>query len=152
MIGPFGYDADLSRSFFCGPGRPTAHQRRLYCVARDALEHNLGLIRSGVAFREMSENAFRLPEEFRAQQMAMTWHGVGLYGQWPTIAGYGHYRADAHLDGVVQLGMVLCCESYVGAIGGLEGVKLEQQVLVTETGYQLLTTFPFEDELLGRQL
>jgi hypothetical protein len=29
-------------------------------------------------------------------------------------------------------------------------VKLEQQVLVTDSGYELLTTFPFEEELLGR--
>ncbi len=151
MIGPFGYDADISRSFFCGPGRPTAQQRRLYGVAFEQLQHNLALIRPGRAFREMSEAGFRLPEEFYAQQMPMTWHGVGLYGQWPTIVGPGWYRPDSGLDGVVEPGMVLCCESYVGAVGGLEGVKLEQQVVVTETGYELLTTYPFEDDLLGRE-
>jgi Xaa-Pro aminopeptidase len=42
----------------------------------------------------------------------------------------------------------VCVESYFGAENGVEGVKLEQQVLVTRTGYQLLSTFPFEDELL----
>jgi Xaa-Pro aminopeptidase len=31
-------------------------------------------------------------------------------------------------------------------------VKLEQQFLVTEQGYQLLTTFPFEDDLLGHEI
>jgi hypothetical protein len=36
----------------------------------------------------------------------------------------------------------------MGEVGGLEGVKLEQQILVTETGYQLLSTFPFEETLL----
>jgi len=152
MIGPFGYDADISRAFFCGPGRPSAEQRRLYRTAYEQLQHNLALVRPGRAFREMSELAFRLPEAFWPNQMAMTWHGVGLYGQWPTIVGYKHYKPDSGLDGVVQPGMVLCCESYVGAVGGLEGVKLEQQLAVTEDGYELLTTFPFEDELLGREL
>lgn len=150
MIGPFGYDADISRSFFCGPGRPSAEQRRIYGTAFEQLQHNLALIKPGAAFREMSEKGFRLPEEFYPQQMPMTWHGVGLYGQWPTIVGPGWYKPDTGLDGELAPGMVICCESYVGAVGGLEGVKLEQQVLVTETGYELLTTFPFEEELMGR--
>ncbi len=47
--------------------------------------------------------------------------------------------------------MVLCVESYIGAEDGLEGVKLEQQVLVTETGNELLSTFPFDDDLLMRE-
>jgi Xaa-Pro dipeptidase len=148
MIGPFGYDADISRSFLCPPGRPTDRQLRLYGVAWDQLHHNLELIRPGASFREMSEKAFRLPDEFRAQQMAMTWHGVGLCGQWPTIVGPGHYKPDAHLDGIIEPNMVLCCESYVGAIGQAEGVKLEQQILVTGRGYRLLSSFPFEDTLL----
>ncbi len=150
MIGPFGYDADISRSFFCGPGRPSAGQRHIYGVAFEQLQHNLSLIQPGAAFREMSEKGFKLPEEFYAQQMPMTWHGVGLYGQWPTIVGPGWYKPDSGLDGELAPGMVICCESYVGAEGGLEGVKLEQQVLVTETGYELLTTFPFEEDLMGR--
>ena len=48
--------------------------------------------------------------------------------------------------------MTLCVESYMGEVGGDEGVKLEQQVLVTETGCELLTSFPFEDSLLDRQI
>ena len=33
-----------------------------------------------------------------------------------------------------------------------QGVKLEQQFVVTERGYELLTTFPFEEDLLGREI
>lgn len=152
MIGPFGYDADISRSFFCGPGRPSSAQRRIYGLAYEQLLHNLELIRPGAEFREMSEQAYLPPEDVRVQQMSMTWHGVGLCGQWPTIVGRGHYRPESGLDGVLEPGMTLCCESYVGAAGGIEGVKLEQQVLVTETGYELLSMFPFEEALLGREV
>ena len=45
--------------------------------------------------------------------------------------------------------MTLCGESYIGAEDGTEGVKLEQQMLVTETGTELLSTFPFEQALLA---
>jgi hypothetical protein len=45
--------------------------------------------------------------------------------------------------------MTFCIESYIGEENGKEGVKLEQQVLVTRHGCQLLSTFPFEEQLGG---
>jgi hypothetical protein len=44
--------------------------------------------------------------------------------------------------------MTLCVESYIGEQGGAEGVKLEQQCLVTDSGLEPLSHFPFEDRLL----
>ena len=41
--------------------------------------------------------------------------------------------------------MTICLESYIGEAGGAEGVKLEEQVLVTETGCEALSRYPFED-------
>jgi Xaa-Pro dipeptidase len=151
MVGPFGYDADISRTFFCGPGRPSAEQRRLYRIAWDQLHHNLDLIRPGAGFEEISERAYALPDEFQHRQFSMIWHGIGLCGQWPTIVGRG-FHATHGQAGIVQPGMTLCCESYVAAHDGFEGVKLEQQFVVTEQGYELLTTFPFDDDLIGREI
>ena len=45
--------------------------------------------------------------------------------------------------------MTLCVESFIGEAGRGEGVKLEQQVLITETGIELLSQFPFEEALLA---
>jgi Xaa-Pro aminopeptidase len=36
----------------------------------------------------------------------------------------------------------------MGEVGAPEGVKLEQQVLVTETGFELLSRFQLERDLL----
>ena len=44
--------------------------------------------------------------------------------------------------------MVLCIESYVGAVGETDGVKLEEQVVVTEDGYEQLTTYPLDERLM----
>jgi Xaa-Pro aminopeptidase len=44
--------------------------------------------------------------------------------------------------------MVLCVESYVGEPGGKDGVKLEEQVLITAQGAVKLSAFPFDDALL----
>ena len=45
--------------------------------------------------------------------------------------------------------MVLCVEAYIGEVNGLEGIKLEDQVLITEDGYENLTNFPFENNLIN---
>ena len=43
--------------------------------------------------------------------------------------------------------MVVSVESYLGETGGTEGVKLEQQVLITATGAEVLSRTPFEDSI-----
>ena len=45
--------------------------------------------------------------------------------------------------------MVLCIESYVGAVGETDGVKLEQQVLVTDEGHEQLSTYPYDERLMS---
>ena len=44
--------------------------------------------------------------------------------------------------------MTICVESYVGEPGGAEGVKLEEQVLLTADGAVPLSTYPFEEDFL----
>ena len=44
--------------------------------------------------------------------------------------------------------MTLCVESFIGEEGGREGVKLEEQVIITEHGVELLSSYPFELDML----
>ena len=44
--------------------------------------------------------------------------------------------------------MTLCVESYIGTSGGHEGVKLEEQILITEDGHEKLTNYPLQLEFL----
>jgi len=62
---------------------------------------------------------------------------------------YPNDFVEGAFDAVLQPGMVLCVEAYIGEVGGLEGIKLEDQVLVTENGHENLTNFPFEKELIN---
>ena len=59
-----------------------------------------------------------------------------------------HQPDNPILAGVVEPGMVFSVESYVGARNGHEGFKLEQQILVTENGSELLSDMEFKDYLL----
>jgi len=147
MVGPFGYCADVSRTFFCGPGRPSEAQRRLYKLAYEEIQHNMSLVKAGVAFRELTEKAYRQADEYIPNRYMLLAHGIGLCDEYPSI----YYRQDVEkygFDGVLEENMTICIESYVGAAGGKEGVKLEHQILVTAKGCEVLSKFPFEEELL----
>ncbi|MFZ8507301.1 aminopeptidase P family protein, partial [Staphylococcus aureus] len=53
------------------------------------------------------------------------------------------------LAGCVEPGMIICVESYVGSARSGQGVKLEDQLLVTESGTETLSRYRFDDRLLG---
>lgn len=148
VVGCYGYYADFSRTFHSGPKAPTRTQRDLYKAAYDQLHHNMGVLRAGMTFREYADQAWSIPQKYFANRYYLSAHGVGMTGEYP----YLYHRADfpdAGYDGTIEPGMTICVESYIGEDGGAEGVKLEQQVLVTATGIELLSRFPFEESLLA---
>ncbi|MGH6945767.1 MAG: M24 family metallopeptidase, partial [Kiloniellales bacterium] len=150
-IGCFGYYSDFSRTFHCGPGRPSGRQRELYRRAYEQVQHNMSIIRPGMTFREVAERAWPIPERYFDRRYPSIIHGTGMHGEAPFIAHKADFGEFAG-EGVIEPGMVLSIESYIGEVGGEEGVKLEEEVVVTERGVELISTFPFEEELLGREL
>lgn len=151
MIGCFGYYSDFSRTFRCGPGRPTAYQKALYRMAYDQVQHNIAIIKPGLSFREVADKAWKIPERFVEQRYTSVMHGVGMHGETPFIAHAMDFATYGR-EGTLEPGMVVSVESYIGEKGGSEGVKLEEEVLITETGPKVISRFPFEDELLGTEV
>ncbi|MEQ9053171.1 MAG: Xaa-Pro peptidase family protein [Roseovarius confluentis] len=147
VVGCHGYYSDFSRTFHSGPGKPSVTQRELYKVAHEQVHHNMGILRPGMTFRDYADAAWDIPEQYYANRYYLSAHGCGMTGEYPYLYHHGDFP-DAGYDGVIEPGMTLCVESYIGAEGGTEGVKLEQQVLITQTGVELLSRFPFEDDLL----
>jgi Xaa-Pro aminopeptidase len=147
-IGCFGYYSDFSRTFRCGPGRASAYQKTLYKMSFDQVKHNIDIIAPGVSFREIAERAWSIPERFVDQRYTSVMHGVGMHGETPFIAHAMDFQAYGR-EGTLEPGMVVSVESYIGEKGGPEGVKLEDEVLVTDKGPVLISRFPYEEELLG---
>lgn len=148
LIGPYGICADLSRSWLVGDAEPTAEQKQLYQLAYEHIQTNMALLKPGVSFRELTEQSHRLPPEYRDQRYGVIMHGVGLCDEYPSIRYPEDYAGHGY-DGFLQAGMTLCVEAYVGAVGGKQGVKLEDQVLITENGFENLTRYPFEAKMLA---
>jgi len=145
MIGPNGYFADISRTVVCG-GRATRAQKRLYRLAVQEIEHNLRLIRPGVSLTDFQARAYVPDEAFHQEAYTVVIHAVGMCDEAPKVTPI--FRGPTPYDGMLEENMVLCVESYMGEAGGAEGVKLEQQVLVTADGYELLSTLPWDAALL----
>jgi Xaa-Pro dipeptidase len=147
VVGCHGYYSDFSRTFHVGPDKPTPLQRELYCTAYEQVHFNIELIKPGVSFKEYANKAWDIPDCFFDNRYYLSSHGVGMTGEYPYLYHRADYN-DAGYDGIIEPGMTICVESYIGEKDGGEGVKLEQQVLVTETGNRLMSQFPFEDNLL----
>lgn len=141
MIGPYGYCADLSRSWTCGYTPLTGGQRTIYGRALDQVTHNLSLIKAGVSFAEFNEKSWQIPVENQPYRYSLAVHGVGMADEWPVIPLHPDFES-AHA-GQFEAGQVVCVESLMAA-EGTESVKLETQVLVTENGVERLDTFPWE--------
>lgn len=146
LIGPYGYCADLSRSWICGNARPDDRQRDLYRVAYEQVAHNVDLLRPYLSFFDFAAESFDPPDRYRANRYSVILHGVGLCDEYPAV----FYPEDATFayDGQFLPGMMVSVESYVGEAGGPDGIKLEEQVLITDTGVEPISTFPFDASFL----
>ena len=142
MIGPYGYCADLSRSWACGYTPMSATQRRLYDIALDQIYHNLDLVRPGTSFDEFNRKSWRIPEAHVPYRYSLAVHGVGMADEWPVVPLHVDWGSGA-MSGQFEPGQGGCVESLI-AEEGSESIKLETQVLVTDAGAERLDSFPFE--------
>jgi Xaa-Pro aminopeptidase len=135
-----GYCCDLTRTVSIGPPSPEA--RRLYIAVYDAHQAAIAAIRPGVESTAVDAAARRVLEA-RGLGEAFghgTGHGLGLeIHEEPRIT---RPRPDVPSVPLVP-GMVFTVEP--GAyLAGFGGVRIEDDVLVTDTGCEVLTSVPRE--------
>jgi Xaa-Pro aminopeptidase len=135
-----GYCVDLTRMAGVGPLR--AESERLVAAVHEAQAAALAAIRPGVAGSAVDAAARSLLDArgFGAAFLHSTGHGLGLeVHEAPRLA-----RVDAGAPGIsdtLEVGMVCTVEpgAYVEDIGG---ARLEDDILVTSGGFELLTHAP----------
>ncbi|WP_172670764.1 Xaa-Pro peptidase family protein [Labrenzia sp. DG1229] len=147
-LGYLHYAVDFSRTFLCGDRAASLRQKDLYSLAHDQLHHNAMLLGPGVSYEEFARAAWPIPAEYRGHGYYCLGHGLGLCGEFPYVPHYFD-GVPYVFEGCFEPGMVICIESYIGAEAGSEGVKLEDQYLITETGAERMTTYPFCEALLA---
>jgi Xaa-Pro aminopeptidase len=160
------YTADVTRTMPID-GRFTDDQRRVYQAVLDAQEAGLAAVRPGNTFRDVHAAAIRVVAE-RLVEWGMLPEGVdvettlgdegGHHRRW-MVHGTSHHlgidvhdcaqaRREAYLDGELRPGMVLTVEPGLyfksddelvpASLRGI-GVRIEDDVLVTEDGHENLS-------------
>ncbi len=148
LIGSYGICIDTSRSWWIGDRKPRPDMIYAMQHAHEHIMTNMEMIKPGVMIPELTANCHVLDDKFQAQKYGCLMHGVGLCDEWPLVAYPDKAMAGA-FDYPLEPGMVLCVEAAVGEVGGDFTIKLEDQVLVTEDGFENLTTYPFDKALMG---
>jgi len=132
-----GYHSDMTRTV--AVGRPTDELRRVYNAVLEAEEAAVAAVKPGVRAEDLDTLARGILErhgllEAFAHSLG---HGVGLN----IHEGPGLRKGS---EDVLESGMVITVEpgAYLPGVGG---VRIEDLVLVTEAGYEVLSHTPKED-------
>lgn len=148
LIGCYGMCVDISRSWWIGEQAPRPDMVDAMKLARDHIRENSSLLKPGLSFRDLIQQSHRLPDLYQKQKYGLMMHGVGLCDEWPTIA-YPDQYVEGAFEYHFEPGMVVCVEALISPEGGDFSIKLEDQVLITDTGYETLTRYPLDPRLLG---
>ena len=148
LIGSYGICVDISRTWWIGDRKPRQDMIDAMLHGIEHIRTNMEMIRPGARIEDISRNCHRLHDKFQNLKYGCLMHGVGLCDEWPLVA-YPDQMVPGAFDYELEPGMVLCVEVLLSEEGGDFSIKLEDQVLVTGTGYENLTTYPFDAVLMG---
>lgn len=144
-----GYKTCYYRTFCCG--KSTQEQRDVYEEARAMMYESMKYIKAGNTTKDVAKGWPQSPQywgydEWKKTSGLALAHGIGL-----TLHEFPMFRPQTELGeptAVLEEGMVLAVETWAGSKKrDTFGVRLEECVVVTKDGYELLTKYPV-DELI----
>ena len=146
LVCSYGICVDISRTWWIGDDKPRADMIEAMNIGVEHIQTNMDMLKPGVTIPELTANCHRLPEKYQKLKYGCLMHGVGLCDEWPLVA-YPDKAVAGAFDYALEPGMTLCVEALIGEDGGDFSIKLEDQVLITEDGYENLTKYPFDPAL-----
>lgn len=147
LIGCYGFCVDISRTWWIGEERAPQPMRDAHAHALEHIADHKARLRPGISIRELTFGGHVLRPEFQRQKYSCKMHGVGLCDEWPLVP-YPDGWSEGAWEAVLEPGMTLCVEALVSPEGGDFSIKLEDQVLITETGCETLTRYPWDERFL----
>ena len=148
LVGCYGMCSDISRTFWIGDGDPRPDMIEDYRLGVEHILSNMSHLKPGVTLRELMETCHELPPIYQKQKYSCFGHGVGLCDEWPHL-DYPDHWVDGRFEYALEPGMTLCIEALISREGGDFSIKLEDQVVITETGYENITNYPWDEKLMG---
>jgi Xaa-Pro aminopeptidase len=145
-----GYRTCYYRTFAVGSA--SVAQRDAYTVSRDYMDQAIALVKPGATTADIvsvwpDAQEFGFPNEEAAFALQYG-HGVGL-----SIWEKPIFSKLVSLDHpeTLEEGMVFALETYWPAADGWSAARIEEELVVTADGCELITKFPAEDLLVAGQ-
>ena len=148
LVGAYGICIDISRTWWIGDQSPRPDMIEAMKCGIEHINYNMSLLKPGVTIPELIEKSHRLPDQYQDLKYGCMMHGVGLCDEWPLVA-YPDQQVPGAFDYALEPGMTLCVEALISPQGGDFSIKLEDQVLITENGFENLTQYPHDRALTG---
>ncbi len=148
LVGSYGMCVDISRTWWVGDQKPRQDMIDAMKHGHEHIMTNMEMLKPGVSFKDLVHGGHQLNPNFDRLKYGCKMHGVGLCDEWPLIA-YPDKYVEGAFEYELEAGMVLCVEALISPDGGDFSIKLEDQVLITEDGYENLTSYPFDPALMG---
>jgi Xaa-Pro aminopeptidase len=143
-----GYRTCYYRTFAVGSASPA--QNDAYKRAREYMDRAIALVRPGATTADIvsvwpTAQEFGFPDEEAAFALQYG-HGVGL-----SIWEKPIFSRLVSLDHpeVLEEGMFFALETYWPSADGIGAARIEEEVVVTATGCEVVTKFPAEDLLIA---
>lgn len=135
-----GYAADLTRTYI--KGEPTKRQRLVHDIVREVQQFEIGLMKPGANFIASEREARQFyGEKLRELGLVDAVDDDAIYKYWPHASHY--LGLDVHDVGDYKMplapGMVLTVEPGLYLPEEGIGVRIEDDILITETGNQNLS-------------
>jgi Xaa-Pro aminopeptidase len=134
-----GYCSDKTRTVYVG--KPTARDRQIYEAVREAQQAAIDTVRAGITAGEVDSAARSVLKRAKLDKhfTHSTGHGVGLEIHEPP-------RIGSNQTETLRAGMVITIEPGV-YVAGQGGVRIEDMVIVTDQGCEVL--WPARKELIN---
>jgi Xaa-Pro dipeptidase len=137
-----GYNTCVVRTFLVGD-KPTSEQKALYRKCYESLYSAINTCKAGAWTDEIAETFPKRGPEDLSMNVG---HGLGLdIHELPHIAPM-EYAKDFAVE--LKPNVYLAIETYAGELGGSQGVRLEEDFVVTEEGYEVFSRYPFDERML----
>lgn len=137
-----GYVSDITRTF--AVGEISEQLREIYETVLAANEAAIAQVRPGVTFAHLDKTARDViaAKGYGEYFMHRLGHGLGMdVHEYPSVHGENQEKLRAGMVFTIEPGI------YVPGVGG---VRIEDDVLVTETGVEVLTQFPKQLTVIGK--